>query len=93
MTTIYIPVLIESAEQAESLPEECFMVDATNLVASRWTTGKHAGEWSVVDDGVLSSPALPATAFLPVEVEVEHIRESGGRRREKTLYVTDWSTP
>lgn len=29
-------------------------------------------------------------ALVPIEAEVEYIRESAGRRREKTLFITEW---
>ena len=69
MTTIYVPRLIESAEQAEALPEGAFIIDALDLVARREKAGMYAGRWITEEDGCLDDPVMPAQALVPIEAE------------------------
>lgn len=74
MTTIYVPVLIESAEQAEALPPGTIAIldDDTLPVALHvtksaehlmpWRNGKHVG----ADENVVGAQAL-----VPIEAEEE----------------------
>ena len=71
MTTLYRPVLIESAEQAEALPEGAFIIDALDLVARREKAGRYAGRWITEEDGCLDDPVMPAQALVPIEAEEE----------------------
>lgn len=98
MITLYRPVLISSAEQAEALPIGTVAVrlDDDGLV---WTAARRCrceesgcDAWFSTDwaDPEPHAGLVGHTALVPIEVEVEYIRESGGRRREKTLYVTPW---
>ena len=86
MTTLYRPVLIESAEQAEALPagtlarhsEGAGMDHAHKIAAMPGLMGSH---W-VSSMGVESNAAMIGwTALVPIEVEVE-TREHP-RRHEK----------
>lgn len=91
-TTIYVPTPITSAEQAEALPVGTVAAFAQHRTPST-TAIKLAGAlpgWWLGDERVLPWEVRGWTALIPVEVEVEHLQESGGRRREKTLYVTPW---
>lgn len=69
MTTLYKPVLIESAEQADQLPEGTFIIDSLDLVARLEKTGRYAGRWLTEEDGCLNDPVMPAQALVPVEVK------------------------
>lgn len=92
MLTLYRPVLIETAEQAEALPIGTVAVFAQNGMPST-TAIKLAGPlpgWWLGDERVLPWEVRGWSALVPIEVEVEYIRESGGRRREKTLFITEW---
>ena len=71
MTTLYKPVLIETAEQAEALPEGTFIIDALDLVARREKAGRYAGRWITEEDGCLDDPVMPAQALVPIEAEEE----------------------
>ena len=72
MTTLYKPVLIETAEQADQLPEGAFIIDALDLVARLEKTGRYAGRWLTEEDGCLNDPVMPAQAFVPIEAEEEY---------------------
>lgn len=87
MTTLYRPVLIESAEQAEALPEGTFIIDALDLVARREKTGQYAGRWLTEEDGCLNDPVMPAQALVPIEAEEQHVAPDAGTY---TRYVTAW---
>lgn len=95
-TTIYVPTRITSAEQAEALPVGTIAKHETPAGPGAWysppliKTG-HA-RW-VGDDLYQDQDIIGWTALVPVEVEVEHLRETEGRRRAKNLYVTPWQEP
>lgn len=97
MTTLYRPLLIETAEQADALPSgtvATYGQGVTKLTAHRvGKAGRSLDAWMVMDEVVSHADMTGWTALVPIDVEVEHIRESGGRRRQKTLYVTPWETP
>ena len=92
MTTLYRPVLIETAAQAEALPEGSIVI---NNDGDRYSRHPRWGEWhSVADDRDLTedldSTFMPPTitALVPIEAK-EHIITtfSGGTA---TRYVTPW---
>ena len=87
MTTIYVPRLIESAEQAEALPEGAFIIDALDLVARREKTGQYAGRWLTEEDGCLNDPVMPAQALVPIEAEEQHVAPDA---ITYSRYVTAW---
>src|SRR5699024_10157769 len=75
MTTLYRPVLIESAAQAEALPEGSIVI---NDDGDRYSRHPRWGEWhSVADDRDLTedldSTFMPPTitALAPIEAEEE----------------------
>lgn len=100
-TTIYVPTTVETIEQAKALPHGTVAhvqleekKDSTFLALSDLKNAKQpdARFWfapmsfnAFLDDAIVGGVAL-----VPVEVEVEHLRETEGRRREKTLFVTGW---
>ena len=87
MTILYKPVKIESAAQAEALPEGAFIIDALDLVARREKAGRYAGRWITEEDGCLDDPVMPAQALVPIEAEEETAPAPFSRR---TRYVTPW---
>ena len=87
MTTIYVPRLIESAEQAEALPEGSFIIDALDLVARREKAGRYAGRWITEEDGCLDDPVMPAQALVPIEAVEEYVAPDA---ITYSRYVTAW---
>ena len=91
MTTLYKPVLIESAEQAEALPEGTIATCAED-----WPVEKDGGLWG--RQGWSSSFLADTggwTALLPVEAEEESKAErmnrvGDPRWQESTRLVTPW---
>ena len=92
MTTLYRPVLIESAEQAEALP------DGT-LAHGHWPDRQYGdglvkkigGAWmprSVTGIGLAPSEALIGwTALVPIEAEEQHVAPDA---ITYSRYVTAW---
>ena len=100
MTTIWIPTPIESAEQISLLPDTAILVGTepgeSPLALVRGGELGGAVVWEVTGhqeiefESRLMAWGVAWVALLPVEVEVEQIRETAGRRRHKTIYVTPW---
>lgn len=99
--TLYRSVEIESAEQAEALPEGT-IANRVLTFESIWETvtqpevaikiGCNAWYSSAVDADAwdwLDRHLVGWTALVPIEAEEQHIRASDGRRA-KTVYVTPW---
>ena len=84
MTTLYRPVLIESAEQAEALP--------TGTIAM-WNHGHFTmtteGRWLSPGGGVQSTARglVGYTALVPIEAVEEHVAPDA---ITYTRYVTAW---
>ena len=85
MTTIYIPRLIESAEQAEALPGGSIVLD-------------HESKWVYTDYFIAARPPLSGlqddldrgvhvVALVPIEAEEEHVAPDA---ITYTRYVTAW---
>ena len=94
MTTLYKPVLIETAEQAEALPEGTIMFLPAGPYV--WTARDPGGEFldhygrpwhfeNTQDDE-------PFTALVPIEVEegVDTVQTSSDNAYTRTRYVTPW---
>src|SRR5688500_15572061 len=90
MTTLYRPVLIETAAQAEALPEGSIVI---NSDGDRWSRDPRWGEWHAVDDGRdppeargsrFRPPAV--TALVPTEAEEEF--GAGGDGMDEDFYLT-----
>ena len=94
MTTLYKPVLIESAEQAEALPEGAIMFLPAGPYV--WTARDPGGEFldhygrpwhfeNTQDDE-------PFTALVPIEAEEEMDTDyyMGGDGSPMRRYVTPW---
>ena len=97
MTTLYRPVLIETAAQAEALPEGSIVI---NDDGDRYSRRPRWGEWhSVADDRDLTedldSTFRPPTitALVPIEAEEEtHSTQARGQTTPewRTRLVTPW---
>ena len=94
MTTIYVPRLIESAEQAEALPEGSIMFLPAGPYV--WTARDPGGEFldhygrpwhfeNTQDDE-------PFTALVPIEAEegTDTIQTGAEHSYTRTRYVTPW---
>ena len=84
MTTLYKPVLIETAEQAEALP-------ARTLIG----TGGLSGSWITLtypEDADWGADDLPFRALVPIEAEEEMDTDyyMGGDGSPMRRYVTPW---
>lgn len=91
MTTLYKPVLIESAEQAEALPEGTVALQswghgttARTLTNGRWITPSGAALPHV--------EAVGFTALVPIEAHTQdNVRTPGwGEHVRRHRYVTAW---
>ena len=96
MTTLYKPVLIESAEQAEALPEGVIMRSRTGSLCERGTI---TGDPCIWEEGWLSIPdaiehLAPLTALVPIEAEEEMDTDyyMGGDGSPMRRYVTPWGS-
>jgi len=92
MTTLYRPVLIKSAEQAEALPGGTVLIREGNFAFQ-----KYAGRFVSADPHNL--PVAHAwevtgwTALVPIEAEEEHGARGDGEADDFYLvrrYVTPW---
>ena len=98
MTTLYRPVLIESAEQADALPEGAIVI---NDDGDRYNRLLGVGKWhSAADDrGLdedLDSTYRPRkiTALVPIEAEEETttVHDYGDLDTPYRRLVTPWET-
>lgn len=97
MTTLYRPVLIESAEQAEELARGTV---ATFREGSAKLTAHHVGRvgtggdvWLCMDDFMPNTDMVGWTALVPIEAEEEtHSIQTRGQTTPewRTRLVTDW---
>ena len=79
MTTLYRPVLIESAEQAEALPEGTVATSEFGFAREKW-----CGGWAGADGDALYDHLhmLGWVALMPIEAE-EETREHPTRVEER----------
>lgn len=77
MSTLYRPVLIESVEQAEALPEGTYAKNEATTGSGTWHAPPRVnigrGMWSG-DDLYRSADLVGWTALVPIEAEEEHAR-------------------
>ena len=89
MTTLYRPVLIESAEQAEALPKGSVVFDGDPVDGD--TYANEGGEWRTNGYPGLLSEALDlgfaVTALVPIEAEEQHVSPDA---ITYARYVTPW---
>lgn len=86
MTTLYKPVLIETAEQAEALP-------ARTLIS----TGGLSGSWITLtypEDADWGAGDFPFRALVPIEAEVQTVDASTFAYPDHHVarYVTPWES-
>ena len=91
MTTIYVPRLIESAEQAEALPRGTV---ATYGEKSAKLTGHHVGHvgtrgdvWLCIGEFMPNADMVGWTALVPIEAVEEHVAPDA---ITYSRYVTAW---
>ena len=93
MSTLYRPVLIESAEQAEALPVGTVGHEPPHLYAY---IKKARNYWrGTGDDAALTDyEMLPFTALVPIEAEEEMDTDyyMGGDGSPMRRYVTPWES-
>ena len=81
MTILYKPVLIESAAQAEALPEGTVLVQGiySLVVGNDWHTARHES-------------TIGWTALVPIEAEEEHAEKAvaEGEFTGIVRLVTEW---
>ena len=84
MTTLYKPVLIETAEQAEALPEGTVATSEFGFAREKW-----CGGWTGADDDALYDHLhmLGWVALVPIEAEEEHVAPDA---ITYSRYVTAW---
>ncbi|HJF51226.1 MAG TPA: hypothetical protein K8W24_15800 [Brachybacterium paraconglomeratum] len=99
-TTIYVPTSITSAEQAASYPQGTVAIRTLpDELGARTETAVREDltgtiRWSLGPGGFPHEGMVNGWfALVPVEVEVEQLRETAGRHRAKTLYVSPWQEP
>ena len=94
MTTLYNPVLIESAEQAEALP-----VGTVATHPDYWPREKGSllGSWEGPGEAMGNAEMIGWTALVPIEAEEERVQrvEHSPRGYETAVYsearlVTPW---
>ena len=88
MSILYKPVKIESAAQAEALPEGVIMRSRTGSLCERGTI---TGDPCIWEEGWLSIPdaiehLAPLTALVPIEAEEEF--GAGGDGMDEDFYLT-----
>ena len=86
MTTLYRPVLIESAEQAEALPEGTVAFQSWGHgTTARTLTG---GRWITPSGAALPhAEVVGMQALVPIEAEEEHVAPDA---ITYSRYVTAW---
>lgn len=99
--TVYVPVLIETAAQAEALPDGAIVIGVET--GERYTRAFEGDWWGVTEMGTSLAVDLDSgdavTALVPVEAEEEHKQAGGlsiahgGTRTwpARTRYVTPWT--
>ena len=87
MTTLYKPVLIESAEQAEALPEGTL---ATHPLL--WAREKVEDLWQVEGETYESMRMVGFVALVPIEAEegTDTVQTGAEHFYTRTRYVTPW---
>ena len=91
MTVIYVPRLIESAEQAEALP-----VGTTVTHPDYWPRekGNLLGSWEGPGDAMQNAEMVGFTALVPIEAveEMDTDYYMGGDGSPMRRYVTPWES-
>lgn len=96
MTTLYKPVLIESAEQASTLPRDVLIYDAEQGQVYVDAPPGHAYEGEFVDidgDVTFADDLIGCTALVPIEAKEESGAKGDGEAEDFYFvrrYVTPW---
>ena len=97
MTTLYRPVLIESAEQAEALPLFTIAtIEDSPVTGYPEVARKIVNGWrnrDLVDGRIPHADMIGWTALVPIEAEEEHGARGDGEAEDFYLvrrYVTSW---
>ena len=88
MTTLYRPALIESAEQAEALPEGTIATHDEHWPAVRCTPNR----WESSARDMKHADMVGWTALVPIEAEegTDTIQTGAEHSCTRTRYVTPW---
>ena len=87
MSALYRPVLIESAEQAEALPEGAIVpVEDKDGPWEKRSDGKFQGAGRIIVD---AHRVLDRIALVPIEAEAEHEEA----RSVSVLHGSTWTWP
>lgn len=89
MTTLYRPILIETAEQAEALPDGTIVRHDDYMPVERWHHDG-VGYWDNCEFPPTSADLIGRTALVPVEAEEEVMPASriAGRLTESGVEFT-----
>ena len=89
MTVIYVPVRIESAEQAEALPEGTLARHAAGSGMDHAHKVRPLGRdvWVAVGGNCTNAEMVGWSALVPVEAEEEHVAPDA---ITYSRYVTAW---
>lgn len=95
MTTLYRPVLIESAEQAEALPLSTRAIRPDGQAAARLDGVSEGGQWTSKLRLYAHDEVIGWTALVPIEAEEETtgalVNRAGDIRWEESRrLVTPW---
>lgn len=94
MTTLYKPVLIESAEQAEALPVGTLARHDDHMPVEKWRDGDGGTHWGYIEESVEVDLLLGWTALVPIEAEEETVEERVLCQKTPDVlrrYITPWS--
>lgn len=93
MTTLYRPVLIETAEQAEALPEGTLARHDDHMPVEKWRDEYGDTHWGYIEESVEVDLLVGWTALVPIEAkeETHSIQTRGQTTPEwRTRLVTPW---
>ena len=96
MTTLYKPVLIESAEQAEALPEGTLARHADGPGMDHAHKVRPLGRdlWLAVGGNCTNAEMVGWTALVPIEAEegIDTVKTGGDSFYTRRRYVTPWES-
>ena len=78
---LYRPILIESAEQAEALPEGTIARHDDHMPVEKWRDDYGGSHWGYIEESVEVDLLRGWTALVPIEAE------------EETVDASTWATP
>ena len=78
MAIVYVPRLIESAEQAEALPLGTVVRHDSHMPLEKWRDEYGATYWGYLEEAVEADTLVGWTALVPIEAEEEYTTERAG---------------